>query len=330
MKVNICAYRFQQIQEDWIEYYKILIKSLQKLGLDVCVSPHLHYVRDLPGVSVGIEDNSEDIYIFNHCTIPELVKNGFELGSGTLILKGSGLSAKYFSLDTLGYAAYSSITYNKPPLSFVNVGSFWNEVEQMVAEKVNKWDTASHVPDFYSPGIDIPSDHTLIVGQMNGDETVTNFSFGDHITKLDKIVTSLNTSYPVVVKLHPYTFVNGQESFFKKVGGLVEKWKKKGAYVLSDFESIHDILPKTRVAIVENSTAGLECMMHEVPVISYGFPEYHWNTKELRHAIHVNSLVNDLSWFSKQNNRKFMTWYLRDYLCYDVESTTKRLKSLIF
>ena len=124
--------------------------------------------------------------------------------------------------------------------------------------------------------------------------------------------------------------MNGQESFFKKVRDLVKNWEKRGAYVLSDFESIHDILPKTRVAIVENSTAGLECMMHEVPVISYGYPEYHWNTKELRHAIHINSLVKDISWFSKQNNRKFTTWYLRDYLCYDVDSTTARLKSLLF
>ena len=89
-------------------------------------------------------------------------------------------------------------------------------------------------------------------------------------------------------------------------------------------KKIHDFLPKTRVAILENSTAGIECMMHGVPIISYGWPEYHWVTQKLQSLTQLNELVSDLSWHYKSDTEQFIHWYINRYLCHDLKSTQRR------
>jgi hypothetical protein len=68
--------------------------------------------------------------------------------------------------------------------------------------------------------------------------------------------------------------------------------------------------------------------MHEVPIISYGFPEYHWVTKQLQSLTQLPKLCNDISWHKKEKAMKFIYWYINDYLCYDVESTKNRLNEI--
>ena len=164
----------------------------------------------------------------------------------------------------------------------------------------------------------IPDDHILIIGQMPEDETVDGFGFGDHIKKLSMIVDKLKNEN-LVIKIHPRY----------KNKNLINKWKEEGHLVITGYESIHSILPKTKVAITENSTAGIECMMHDVPIISYGYPDYHWITKDLRILTEINNYVDDLSWFDIEDSRKFLYWYIFDYLCYDINSTVNRLQQLI-
>ena len=153
---------------------------------------------------------------------------------------------------------------------------------------------------------------------MPDDETVHGFGFGDHIVKLKMIVDKLHGEN-VVIKLHP--------RYENPV--LVKKWQDAGHTVIDGYISIHDVLPKTRVAIVENSTAGIECLMHEVPVISYGWPEYHWVTAKAQTLPHIESLISDLRWHDKRKAKQFIYWYINDYLCTDIDSTVNRLKELI-
>jgi len=99
--------------------------------------------------------------------------------------------------------------------------------------------------------------------------------------------------------------------------------------VFSSYESIHSILPYTKVAITENSTAGIECMMHDVPIISYGYPDYHWITNDLRILTKLRNSVDDLTWFNKEKSRRFLCWYVFDYLCYDIPTTMRRLEEIL-
>ena len=70
-------------------------------------------------------------------------------------------------------------------------------------------------------------------------------------------------------------------------------------------------------------------MMHDVPIISYGYPDYHWITKDLRILTRLNEYVDNTSWFNVSTSRKFLTWYIFDYLCCDIPSTMKRLEELL-
>jgi len=69
--------------------------------------------------------------------------------------------------------------------------------------------------------------------------------------------------------------------------------------------------------------------MYDVPIITFGCPEYRWICKELRQIVDLNRFKNDLSWFNKELSRKFLVWYIRDWLCYDAKSTKRRLKELL-
>ena len=153
---------------------------------------------------------------------------------------------------------------------------------------------------------------------MPDDETVNGFGFGDHIKKLEMIVNILSDEN-LIIKLHPRY----------KNKPLIKKWEDAGHRVITAFDSIHSILPKTKVAIIDNSTAGIECLMHEVPIISYGWPEYHWATKKLQTLPQLKDLVNDLSWYQPVYAKQFIEWYINDYLCSDINSTIKRLEDII-
>ena len=143
-----------------------------------------------------------------------------------------------------------------------------------------------------STTIDVPDNHILVIGQMPGDETVCKQSFGSHWDKLILIVRKLYKQYPLVIKIHPTLQSEAEKSgTWLQYKETIDEWKNLGITVVEGRESIHGILPKTKVAIIENSTAGIECMMHDVPIISYGYPEYHWITKDLRILTEKNTKV---------------------------------------
>ena len=162
---------------------------------------------------------------------------------------------------------------------------------------------------------------------MPEDETVMGFGFGDHWKKMCMIVDKLNDRDNLVIKLHPR--IRKASHRIRDINKQIEIWKEAGHQVFSGYESIHSVLPYTKVAITENSTAGIECMMHDVPIISYGYPDYHWITKDLRILTRLNNHVDNLSWWNISNSRKFLLWYIYDYLCCDIPSTMKRLEELI-
>ena len=332
MKVNFLGNRYSQMELPWTEMSAVIFCALEELGYGVRADKSLSFSRDL-GVSRDLH-KAPDLSIFNHITMDEL-KYSSKLGpENTLIWKPTGPDNGYFSIDSLGYAAHSSITYEKPDFEGSDDYLFFETTAKKLIEgKRTKWsDIAWHEEHFQDIRVQaVPQDHVLVLGQMGGDETTTKMSFGHHYRKLEAIVEQLLIlgEYKIVVKLHPYMKVRTSASDWDYWKRVIEAWTLSGVTVINDFTSLHDILPKTRVAVLENSTAGIECLLHEVPIISYGYPEYHWVTKDLRHLLQVKEFVKDLSWWDSNLSRKWISWYCTDYLCHDKESTIKRLKELL-
>ena len=348
--VNFPARRFDYLRGDWPNMYLSLWEAFHKLGYEIRVSGWFQSDNDdskseplwkkrrlnnrsLPDyVKVGIVDDPNHLYVFNHTHVYEIEKHNWNRGKINFFVKPSGPGGKHFTIDTLGYASHSSVTYQKPNFENVKYEDFYNtEVKEWINNKINKWDGDENEPDFIEPTVNIPEDHILFIGQMPGDEVCSHFSFGDHWHKFNTLINSLVTNKPVVIKLHPYMGVEGSQEWAISKGmyNTIAEWKDRGYTVLLDFTNIHNILPKTNVAIVENSTAGLECLMHDVPVISYGYPEYHWVTKDLRHAINISKYANDISWYNEYAAKSWFTWYAKEYVCHDTKSSINRLKQII-
>jgi hypothetical protein len=337
MKVNFCAYKYPNISnsENWEKIYNITIQAFIDLGHEVYLSPHLYLKNKPEKAKTGICDDNA-IHVYNHTYTKDIRVKGWKRSQSKLdiFLKPTGPSIDYFTLDTIGYAGFSSPAYKTdydvyPPVLLDEL--YENEVKSLVEKASNKW-YAPHL-QFTPVEIDIPDNHILIIGQMPGDVTVNDFSFGNHWTKLEQIIEALvneKTEWPIVVKLHPSLKMETKNTgAWKDFLPYVERWRKWGIIVVENFENIYTILNKSRVAIIENSTSGIEALMQDVPIISYGTPEYVWATKELKHLAPLYDYISDLSWYNKNKSRSWLYWFMNKYACKDLESTTKRLEEIL-
>lgn len=267
------------------------------------------------------KSDNPDLHVYNH-TCRDLEP---DMPENSIIFKPTAPTSKHFQICDLGYANSSRITFEEPIeyeyRKYDNTE--WNEIQDMVDRRANKWDDSIMLK--WPDAKNVKNDHILIVGQMPEDETVMGFGFGDHWKKMCMVIDKLDGYDNIVIKLHPRINKAGVKNLDKKI----KEWEEKGHQVFYGYESIHSVLPKTRVAIIENSTSGIECMMHDVPIISYGYPDYHWITKDLRILTSLKEYINDLSWFNKEKSRRFLCWYINEYLCYDIPSTMNRITQLL-
>ncbi len=266
------------------------------------------------------EGDNPDLHIYNH-TCRDLEP---DMPENSIIFKPTAPTSKHFQICDLGYANSSRITFEEPKYKDRNYDNTeWNEIQDMVERRANKWDDSIMLK--WPDAKNVKKDHILVLGQMPEDETVMGFGFGDHWKKMCMVIDKLDGYNNVVIKLHPKIDTARVRNLKKKI----EEWEQKGHQVFRGWESIHSVLPKTKVAITENSTSGIECMMHDVPIISYGYPDYHWITKDMRILTNLREYVNDLTWFNAENSRRFLCWYINDYLCCDIPSTFNRINQLL-
>jgi hypothetical protein len=273
--------------------------------------------------SMGHEKVEEDaeLHVYNH-TCRDLEP---DMPENSIIFKPTSPTSKHFQIDTLGYANSGFYTFNEPDYkSRVIDDTELNHINDLIDFRANKWDDSILLK--WKDAKNVRDDHILIIGQMPEDETVNGFGFGDHWKKMCMIIDKLKDEN-LVIKLHPR--ITKASHIIRDLNKQIEKWKDSGHQVITGFESIHSVLHKTRVAITENSTAGIECMMHNVPIISYGYPDYHWITKDLRILTELKGYVHDLSWYNADQSQQFLIWYIYDYLCNDMPSTHKRLGEIL-
>lgn len=300
MEYKVHKYRY----DNFHKFEEIIKQSLESLGYtDSDKSSKKH----IPTVNV-----------YNHCHVTE-VSNP----NRPIIFKPTGPTSKHFALDTLGYANASTLAFEKPDLNPDIEQMDWASIIDLKNSRCNKWDDSILLK--WKVGKDIPDNHILIICQMPDDETVKGFGFGRHFEKVHDIVMKLySLKENFVVKMHPRWKARTKYEI-----DLLKNWKSKEIDVRMGYDSIHDYLRKARMVIVDNSTSGIEALMHEVPVISYGWPEYHWATKKLQTLTQLERLVDDTSWWKQIYARQFTEWYINHYLCTDINNTVRRLKELL-
>ena len=282
----------------------------------------IRHSLDMMGYTESDSDEA-DLHVYNH-TARDLEPY---MPENSIIFKPTAPTSKHFQICKEGYANSSEITFDEPWEYEMRLYSDTdlNKIKTLIDNRANKWDDSIMLK--WPEAEDVKDDHILIIGQMPEDETVMGFGFGDHWKKMCQIIQKLNDRPNLVIKLHPR--IRKASHRIRDINLQIERWEEAGHQVFSNYESIHSILPHTRVAITENSTAGIECLMHEVPVISYGYPDYHWVTKDLRGLTRLNDYINNLSWHDKELSRQFICWYIFDYLCCDIPTTMKRLEELL-
>jgi hypothetical protein len=301
---------------------------------DYTILQHPDLLADLGETSTYENQKEVDVIIFNHsdCEEEEVRKCPVQF-THRWFFKPTVPDGFHTTLDSLGYGSYSSITYDKPNYESVDneeVNHFFDtQVKEWVDGLDSKWGKT-----LFQNGEIIIKDYHLIIAQCGGDSVVTRQDLGGHyFEKLKAIIQHLNSISPnlILVKLHPYT--NGpdpnQEPDIRSKLTNDYKAISPKVHIVSDFTSVHSLLPNCKNVIVGNSGSGFEAMMHHKPMISFCCPEYHWVTYDLRKLCDLRRALDTDSWFDRESSDKFLYWYMRQYCFHDQESAKSRVDQLL-
>jgi hypothetical protein len=332
-------FHFLATSKEWREPLRWIAQALQELGVECRSHPGLQAGLDLPAWKGDPADHQ--IAVVTHTNEFEARKFGVE-ARDVWVVKSTGPSRSHVTLDPLGYGPYSSITYKRPkipratPLDF---NTFWSDaVPAWIQERDSKWgrgvliDFLPELPD---------EDYVLVLAQTLGDETTGAMAWGSYEEALVGVVyaAQLVQDRPVVVKLHPWT--DGKAGFTEdgqplppdntrtsdRLKKRLSEWK--GVHVYSGMSSVHEFLPRAHCAITCNSGAGIEALMHLVPVISWGYPEYHWAGYDLRHLCDMPRALDVDRWYDQDYAARWLWWYLRRYAVSGPESARARVRELL-
>lgn len=329
-KAILWPYKFDNMKQSWKLQMQWVVKALQDEGYTVVRCPRFKCegIYHLPTYNYKT-DNPCDIVIYNHTDVSHLVGNEVK-AKYNWFFKPTIPDKYHTTLDNLGYSAYSSITYNKPPFEQCDM----KEVNKFFDTKVKNWieQKATKFYNFDNKEIEIKEkDYYLVLGQCGGDYTVTHQDFGYYFYRLETVVRELIrvTKEPIVVKLHPYTdgeFATKTE-FSDKIGERLSLIHPRVA-VYTGKCNIHSFIKDAKAVLLSNSGSGFEVGMHLKPIIAWGYPEYHWISYDLKHLCDIKRALK-LDWFDKEKEKKFIYWYFEKYTFWNLESCKKRVKELL-
>lgn len=331
MRAIIWGYKYDNMQLGWCKQLVWVAKALQANGVDVCRHSKLkcNGLEDTPVWNPNVD--SCDICIYNHADISHLTGDILQVKQNWFF-KPTVPDEFHTTIDELGFGPYSSITYKKPDYESMpdaKVDEFFNtQVASWVKNRKTKWGKF-----FKSTEEIIPyKDYYLVLGQCSGDEVVTRHDFGSYAVKLEQVIRELvriDIVRDVVVKLHPY--MDGE---FAKDNKYSTEIKQRlttispRVHVYTGKSNVHEFIRNARCVLLANSGAGFEAMMQHKPIISWGYPEYHWTTYDLRHLASLIVALK-LDWFDVKKQDKFLCWYMEKYCFFDQASANNRIKELL-
>jgi len=331
MKAILWGYQYKDMLATWSRQMTWVVNAL--LEHKVEVKKHKSFnckgLENLP-FYINATDNPSDICIYNHADVSHLTGDILKVKKNWFF-KPTVPDEFHTTLDELGYGAYSSITYNKP--NFENIENkdvnnfFETQVNNWIINCNNKWGNSYNFSKEEIPF----ENYILVLGQNFSDEVVTRYDFGHYFSKLHAVVKELHriSNEQIIVKLHPFT--DGMDlnktNITKRSTQLLQSIGKR-VKIYGGRSNIHSFIEKAKCVVLGNSGSGFEVMMHHKPIISWGFPEYHWVTGNLHHLAHLRELLK-LDWFNKELSDKFLYWYMEKYCFYNQETANRRIKELL-
>lgn len=313
----------------WAPPMNIIAKDMMKRGYTITRDSNIMWWREPDGVQEGSVDNA-DIVIYANFTQDTFQKPGLHVGL-------QGPEPGYFSIDRVGVWPYLDQTYrdvsktdalnfdnHDPNFGFDESIGLWKE------NKVSHYNNINLNPGKNSPlPENVPEDHVLFLISGNNDAWNTE--------RWHRIKKSINTliaeEIPVVVKYDPKFLLKGDGTIDPKKHMQHEQvLNNLSAFVqvYTNLVSLHDLLPKSRAVILEDTVINLEPLMHYKPIIVLGSNPYSKHiAKELVHEHQLLKHIKDLSWHDKHKQHNWLQWYVMEYLCNDELSVSKRLDKLL-
>ena len=328
-KVAVLWPFFFSVKGSWSQRMEWLASAIESQGYRVERHPRLECCTYLPEYKGA---SKADIVVFNHTDVSK-VKGRFPIkAKKTWFFKPTVPDSYHATLDRLGFGPFSEITYEKPDYMAVqsdDVDLFFDqEVKGWIEKNSCKWGE-NHFPEQEAIPQDL-DDFILVIGQMLNDEVVNHQALGGYAHLLWGVIEEARrvSSKPIVVKMHPKQAKESPGIHQRVVEGI-EKMKLDNVHIFSGYSSIHQFLPQASCVITANSGSGYEAMMHDVPIISFGHPEYHWETFDLRKRCEMSQALDTDSWYNTERTRKFLYWYMKEYCFYDYTSAVKRVRYLL-
>ena len=254
----------------------------------------------------------------------------------SLFLGLSGPLPGYFTVDTIGSWPYITPTYTNIDLDLVDLDKYPHELINMIKEQKQTLYTSALVnKGKASPEPkNLPDNHILIIVSHVENEWMDGWAmFGKLISMLSRSEKYNSTKYPVVIKFDPRLFLDHQAELDKKKleshQPMLDHLDKLGFKYYYGAESLHDILPKSRIVIQDEGAQFLEPVIYEVPMLTYGAPPYHQVIKRVLHQHEILPAINNIDWHDPLAMRKWLTWYLNDYVCHSQESCDRRVEEIL-
>ena len=308
------------------------IGALQARGWEV--QRHPGFTCSTP-LEVNNKMSDADLMIFTHTTVNHV--RGYD--GPKWFIKSTSPDQFHASLDPLGYGPFSSVSYSRPPFDAVQE----SDVSRYFEEKVPEWTesrTSKWGDGIFRSGGPGGQDYVLVLAQTFKDETVDGMWFGNYWSALVQVVNVLaQVEQRVVVKLHPWTDGTGgfdcvgkpkppeTTDYSERCKAALEELSPH-VEVHTGMSSVHDFIRDSRCVVLCNSSSGLDALLHRKPIISWGFPEYHWVTYDMRHLCELPQAL-DLKWFSEDEAAKFIYWYTEHYCIFDEASADRRVEELL-
>ena len=205
-----------------------------------------------------------------------------------------------FSLDPLGWAGGASVyPYDKLFTDNLDDKVFKN-LKNRIYNNQSKFDQPKE------RDLKLPKEYVLFACQITYDETIkwhSNVTVGKALITVCEATQRLGI--PLVIKGHP---INPDNML-----GLKESIKNYKHTVWLLNANIHQLIEQSMCVVVVNSGVGLEALLHEKPVITFGRAEYDCVTNHATYD-NIDNILKNLM-FDKQRVIKFFdAWY---NWCYD-------------
>lgn len=217
-----------------------------------------------------------------------------------------------FTIDPVGWGGGASFAKTVPEYVSRKDDDIFKQYQERIKNNESKFDQPKtnirkieyHHDDFIFVPLQLPHDETIKYHSKLG---VCEF-----VRSLCE--WSLESDVPIVFKGHPVNLPS-----MEPLKEIIEASSARVSYV--DDVSIHAVIPKCTAVYLINSGVGMEAMLHEKPVVSFGKSEYqHFvikgDIKDLSatwaDALHESTNKDALL----ENYKKFFNWYVGT-ICYN-------------